>query len=189
MKLQITNAKQLYFQTKENYLAFRKAWADAVNSPDAKPRIEEWERTNYFTGSHEIVRYRVKGNLTATHHLVFNLLRGKDATVGFTPITNKTKLVNGMAINHGLYWARYSLAQIARQAKSIGGCREIVDKFLAPFCGTVTVEMLIDLDLALPSFPSMDPDFGKGRKIAEVILKGEQQLSMSDVYNMYEEVA
>ncbi len=66
------------FNSKEEYLAFRKAWATAVNNGE---------------------------RITSEHHVLYNLLRGHPHHRGFTPITNANKLRNGMFINYGLYHA------------------------------------------------------------------------------------
>ena len=62
------------FETKEQYLAFRAAWATAAQSKE----------------------------LTAEHHILFNILCGRPIDHGFTPITKPSKLQNGFRINHGL---------------------------------------------------------------------------------------
>ena len=95
MKLIIENARTTFFNDKEHYLNFRKAWAEASNAPE---RMSTLERNDWGT-------YRKAGNLTAAHNFLYSLLRGKDALKGFTPVTNTNKLSNGAYINHGLYWA------------------------------------------------------------------------------------
>ena len=51
------------FNTKEDYLAFRKAFANAVNDDKAKHHYEETIRTDYRTGSKEIVKISVKNSV------------------------------------------------------------------------------------------------------------------------------
>ena len=55
------------FETKDQYLAFRSAWAKA-----AQDKV-----------------------LTGAHHVLLNILRGHPVERGFTPITKTTKLQNG----------------------------------------------------------------------------------------------
>lgn len=51
-------------------------------------------------------RARAK-SITAADLLIYNVIRGHAANRGFTPVTNKTKLLNGYAPNYGFDCARY----------------------------------------------------------------------------------
>lgn len=156
------------FETKEQYLTFRAAWAKAAQAK----------------------------KLTAAHMVLFNLARGKPIHHGFTPVTNKNKLLNGTRINHGLYAACVTLRSQLEKAKRIVnkdtqsltyGKIDITDSLLfwvnqlvGPFEGTFTVEMAAKLDI--PKVESLDPDFGKGREIAHAIIAGElQPTNMNDL--------
>ena len=75
------------FENTEHYLAFRRAWAAAVNDKSI--------------------------HLKKEHMLLYNLLRGRPFTTGFKPVHNKNKLMNGTRINHGLFWACYYLRYYA----------------------------------------------------------------------------
>ena len=52
--------------------------------------------------------------LNASHHLLYAVLRGKDWTKGFTKITNKVKLDNGMREDWGTYLAINSVYSASR---------------------------------------------------------------------------
>ena len=116
------------FTCKEHYLAFRAAWAKAVNQKD--------------------------NNITGTHHMLYNILRGRAFDKGFTPITRKTKLENGYRINHGVYLAAQNL--------------RYPHYLLNVFDGTVTKEMLDKL--LMPEVKSMDSDYGPYKRVAQHII-------------------
>lgn len=168
MNLHIENAKETFFNDKEHYLQFKAAWAKAVNDPDVQ--------------------------ITATHHLVYNLIRGYDATRGFTPITNVNKLSNGAYINHGLYFARSALSMhigCAKKGRSEWSKRW-VEEFLAPFGDTFTFEMLAKLDTS-PRIEPLESNFSWGRKVAAKLieLKKDQlhlKLTFEDISKILEEV-
>lgn len=63
----IENAKTIFFASKEAYLNFKKTWAEKAQ----------------------------KKEISSSDIILYNLLRGKPSTNGFTPITNKIKLANG----------------------------------------------------------------------------------------------
>jgi hypothetical protein len=92
MTYQITDAKMRYFNDKEHYLNFLKAWKKAA--------------TNSI-GTDD--------GLNDAHMLMYALLRGKDARSAFKPITKISKLENGAFINNGLYWAHEHLARQKRE--------------------------------------------------------------------------
>lgn len=83
MTYQITDAKMRYFNDKEHYLNFLKAWKKAATNSVGKD----------------------EGCLNNAHMMMYALLRGRDARTAFKPITKISKLENGFYINHGLYWA------------------------------------------------------------------------------------
>ena len=132
------------FDTKEQYLTFRAAWAKAAQ----------------------------KKQLTAAHMVMYNLIRNKPIHKGFTPVTNTNKLLNGMAINHGLYEARWQLSRyVDRAGEDKNYFTEWVDRFLAPFEGTITREQLVHLEV--PRVNRFDSNFGVGYQIARAIVAGE----------------
>ena len=85
-----------FFETKEQFLTFRKAWAAASQA----------------------------GTLQREHHLLYNIIRSKPITNGFTPITNTNKLQNGAYINHGLYLGHLVLFSARQHARNIVKYRE-----------------------------------------------------------------
>lgn len=106
-----------FFETKEQYLAFRAAWRAAVNDVRAKPHFtEEAARVSGRETSIVMAKVRHDGWLHATHHILFNIARGKEPNYGFTPITNQNKLDNGSAPWLGYNQALLSLKWILRQA-------------------------------------------------------------------------
>ncbi len=168
--------KQSFFKDKQHYLEFRAAWSQAVNSPNAKSKLVKVScerRTD--NGFYETIPdgsvMRVYGWIRGVHHLLFNLLRGKDPMYGFTPVTNKSKLEHGMNPNRGFNQAVSDLKSIIWQVEHAMSVykdvkesenrfgikrREFknkdeefnfrfdgVRKFVAPFGNTITPEMLL----------------------------------------------
>jgi hypothetical protein len=176
--LQIENTREIFFTSKEQYLHLRKVWSQAVNSKE-----------NY--------------KLTASHHLIYALLRGRDAMKGFTPTTNTNKLSNGAYINYGLYEARNELSRMAGYAHKYINQAEMakVDKntafwmgevgnFLKPFDGAVTPQMLIKLNELCPKVELLESNYGKGSQLAKLIIEAESKpISYEDMWSMYEKVA
>jgi hypothetical protein len=76
--------------------------------------------------------------LTASHHLLYNALLGRDWRRGFTPPRNTRKLANG-AFDGWALWRALGALHSSQP-----------DTLLAPFEGRVTVEMLAQLRQALP---------------------------------------
>ena len=180
--MKIENAKTTFFNSKEEYLTFRKNWAVSVNSLEAKKKL--------FEGEHGT--RHVDGYLSATQHFVYLFLCGKDVTIGFTPVTNKVKLDNGARPNRALEDCKTHLGSIARDIKYViekskpaepvaeetpgilgklfgknkaedkyaamraenekrwlKSTNERIDEFLAPFGGSVTRSMILNLDEAV----------------------------------------
>jgi hypothetical protein len=78
-----------------------------------------------------LVRSDCRHDLTATHHLLYRVLLGKDWRAGFTPITNTRKLDNGAYPGWVLFRALWELHAPWKE-----------QWLLAPFEGLVTVPML-----------------------------------------------
>lgn len=73
------------FDSKEQYVAFRKAWASVVNSPAAKSKLIP--PTQYTAEGKPIKaagRSRIKGCLGASHMMTYNILRGRNPYRGFS---------------------------------------------------------------------------------------------------------
>ena len=103
-------SKQQFFNTQEEYLNFRNAWSQTVNSKEAKPTYEpcyeyrydvpkgsldeNWvQQSSYCWRSKEKTGSNKRpGCMEASHHMLYNILRNKPIHNGFTPITNKNKL-------------------------------------------------------------------------------------------------
>ena len=183
------------FENKEHYLAFRKAWSNAVNSEKAKPHVDEVDYSHY--GHHEKVKVRVDGWLTASHHILYNILRGRDYDRGFTLVTNRNKLMNGTSPNLGLVqaiaelknvknWIRHELA--AQELGKECMWTESINEFLAPFSETVTREMIFNLEI--PECKQLYRDFGPGMKVIPLLISGEKKArTQADLLTLLSEVA
>lgn len=142
------------FSSKEEYLAFKATWASVVNS---------------------------SAEITAIHHVLYNLLRGFPHDRGFTPITNSNKLANGMLMNGALYYAIKRLQRWQEEGS-------FPEYFTRPFGETITKDMLILLDI--PDVKPIDPNYGTGRGIAEDVISGEfKPTNFTQVYEALEKVA
>lgn len=95
-----------FFSTPDAYTALQRHWGNLMNS----------ER---------------KHELTAAHHLLYLVLRGKDWRKAFTPVTNRRKLENGGFSSWGLF-----------RALSVLHFPMVEQELLAPFDGLVTPEVL-----------------------------------------------
>lgn len=168
------------FDSKEHYLAFRKAWAAAVNDPRAKKTLiyhKEWDSTELQ-----------QGWITSSHVVLYNLLRDKPFYNGFTPLLKKSRLQNGAYINQHLhekalymlhYYQQHAIKALnteppkdkyATKGRQFG--KERCQAFLEPFNGTVSMEMLAALFV-----PKFEPLYGwknVGKYWAERALKGDK---------------
>lgn len=75
-----------------------------------------------------------KHDLSATHHLLYLALLGKDWRKSFTPVTNRRKLENGAFQSWMLFRAVYLLHSQFHE-----------EQLLAPFDGIVTPQMLANV--------------------------------------------
>lgn len=140
------------FTGKEHFLAFRAAWARNSNGP------------------------------SAAQHLLYVILRGHDAYASFTPISNRTKLANGMSYTFGLHYAMQSLKRVAYLAKKGND----IAYFLSPFEDTITPETLIEACERCDDVPEVFASYGIGRLIH---MKSEiSPITYEDLWDMYEEV-
>ncbi len=118
-----------FFESKEHYLTFRAAWSKAMNSEE-------------------------KHNLTCDHHLLYIAARKRDFLAGFSPIMRESKLRG----EEGAAGERYRTAvkSLRRVTITRRGAQKLlegnesyargVNNLLAPFDGTITPEMLIQID-------------------------------------------
>lgn len=163
------NTTNKFFQNKQSYLAFRKAFAAAQNNEEV--------------------------HLYSTHFLFFNLVCGRPFFNGFTPKTRKNFIANGgdpdRAIRDAIQHLRVLVADTKivlnpshitppswikdkdeHIAKSIKRYRSHIDSFLAPFNGAITLADFAQL--SLPSIPTSD-----GKPYADVVDKGEVVIAQS----------
>jgi hypothetical protein len=103
-----------FFPNPDSYNALRKHWSDLINS----------ER---------------KHELTATHHLLYLALMGKDWRKAFTPPSNPRKLDNGAFLGWKLFPALFVLHSKFKE-----------EELLALFDGLVAAQMLNELRNLLP---------------------------------------
>jgi len=184
-----TSVKTSIFVSKEHYLAFRVAWSNAVNSEEAKSKVvpcNEYipKETGYgYTFSEGTGRCRHDGWINAEHAVLYNLLRDKPIYYGFTIVTNRLKLINGMAPHHGFHVGVSGLHSMIRYAnellshdKSRASAswlkyrQEEIDDFLKPFAGTVSLEMLAALKDHLPKVHGLESWTELGKNVARKIL-------------------
>lgn len=170
-----------YYETKEEYLTFRKAWAKACNDPRCKKVLKE---NNWG-------KYRTNSWLTAAHHVLFNILSRRPFESGFTPITNSNKLRNGAYLNFGLYFAVYKLKRVVEYAKSENQSdwqQRILNEFLEPLKDVVSVELLATIEV--PEVKVMESTWAKGERVAKLIIDGEAKpITYQDLWKLYEEAA
>lgn len=199
-----TNTK---FESKEHYLAFRKAWANAVNSDKANSRCETKTLRISVDDSitEETYTTRISGWIDASHHVLFNMLRDKPFHRGFSLISNRTRLVNGMSPAGKLYEAlcdlnrvKCSIEEEAAHPENIKTRKWLVfkqetenrpywdtpyiDEFLAPFDGTVTREMILNLDIPERETirKALYTSYSKMRYVVAKMLTGELKLNNYD---------
>jgi len=133
------------FESKEHYLAFRKAWSESVNSPEAKKTLIRPEYGD---------PYRKPGCMNSGHFVLYAILRGRDWRKGFTIPTRENKKNNradlvARNIVRG-YWDSNDWYIERGQGKSQAAPTpdhlvKLMETFLSPFKGTVTIEMLLEV--------------------------------------------
>lgn len=152
-----------YFETKEQFIAFRNAWAKAAQAK----------------------------SLNAAHHVLFNILLGRPHDRGFTPITNKNKLANGAYLNHGLFFAVSELKRnvgYAKETKRSEWTQRWLYTFLEPLKDVITPELLASVEV--PKVDAMESNWARGLKVAQKIISGEAKpITYADLEALYEEVA
>lgn len=134
-----------YIATKEEYLRIKQAWSKAVNSDKAKDVLvpcdeyrydvapgsyqEKWKKINEYTWkSANTGHMRVSGWITAEHHLLYNILRGKPLHTGFNPIKNPNKLNVYISDMHNFYHSVQILRNRVDMAQKLIKDREAVEK-------------------------------------------------------------
>lgn len=131
----MTTNKEHFFETKEDYLKFKKQWASAVNDPKAKKELIR-EKTSWGT-THV---YQKKGWLQAVHHIIYNIVRDKPLNHGFTPITNKDKIrSNSNNPDFKFDHAKYEFEYFQKSASN----SRIYEYVMAPFADTISASKLM----------------------------------------------
>jgi len=147
MNYQIADAKTRYFENKEHYLNFRKAWSESVNNDDI-----------YLSGA---------------HMLLYSLLRERDVREAFTPTSRPTKLRSGQLINNGLYRAYESLSRLNGNWVT----ESDFEYLMLPFKDTLKKETLMQAVIDMPKISPIYGNYGKGIQIAETIIESEERSS------------
>lgn len=95
-------------------------------------------------------RARAK-SITAADLLIYNVIRGHAANRGFTPITNKIKLINGQAPNGGFdnarYQAKQDLVRYTSFVEKFGNFTEVNTEKLDP---TIRISLIDTVKLKCP---------------------------------------
>ena len=159
----IENAKTLLFTDKEQYLRFKKLWAENCQYCSSK------------------------------YHMLYNIVRGHDTSRGFTFVTKPSKLSNGFRINGSEYVAwrevctcmryakqndsslKYQVSRLTNEEFTLDWWRETLNKIFD--AGQINVKVL-------------ESGFAKGRKIAqEIIKRNAKPTTYQDLWDLYEEAA
>lgn len=157
--------KQNLFETKEQYLAFRKAWAATVNDPQAKPTLEIQQVND--RGSHYEQKHKRPGYMLPAHQLLFNILCGYKPYRGFTPITKHTKLKNQGYFNYGYFEAVTRLKSLiatfdTTPVKPYGALKALIDHYEEFSNGEDLAGIL--KHIKVPAVSLVDTTWGKGKK-------------------------
>lgn len=160
------------FKTKDEFFAFKKAWAKASQ----------------------------KGLLTSAHMMLYNIIRGKHPEYGFTPTINIRKMANSGYVNYGVYhagselkrykdWAAQVISALQNDRKISGWTQQWLDNFLEPFDGTLTAQNLYDI-VNLPKVEPIPSNFGRGKRLVEAFEAGMEVprtcIELNEVYNTFE---
>jgi hypothetical protein len=115
-----------FFKTQEDYTRLKAHWSKLVSSPRRK-------------------------DLGPEHHLLYSALLGRDWRKGFTPVTNKNKLDNGMRPHLGMEKALQGIHWPLGLTRT-----QYFDKLVAPFDGLVTKGMVEAVDKLLPNYYNLE---------------------------------
>jgi hypothetical protein len=151
--------KYSLFNTKRDYLQFKKVWAIAVKSPRAKKYYEA-----NICNQEDLVFIKHTGWIKPEHLIFYNIVRGKDSTLGFALKTKDQKRNYNHALLRLLGYYLSARALTAREAPDY--CYDIgvnsgikvmkieyvlkyrrhIKEFTEPFGTLVTMSMLSQLD-------------------------------------------
>lgn len=196
-----------YFNDKRHYHNFKAAWSRAVNSSKSKSRVrpcDEWlqdgppnkwgyceRKLSKGTGT-----IRIKGWITAEHHLLYNILRGVEWDRGFAIYKNYNYFANGLslggryntALDNLVSWHDSAIQMFINEKRietltgrerdwlfrANDSRRAALKHNLAPFDGTVTIEMLAKLEIPTErSVVYFSSDFGIGLDIVTEMYDGK----------------
>lgn len=196
------NTTTRFFQTKDQYLAFRNAFATAQKDKRAHKSYSESTASVYDleTKSYKTIPAKIKHNgwMCSAHYLLFNLVVGKDYYSGFSPKTKKLFVESGGNADRGLNGAIKHLAFVIECANNLLGkptvqapswvkdkkkfvaektneWQNTVNAFLQPFGGAFTLQDLTRVQL--PSFPGLTTqqiEDSKGKPLTYREVFGEQ---------------
>lgn len=124
-----------YFETKDQYIAFRNAWAKAAQA----------------------------GKIQASHMMLYNIIRGKDPQHGFTPFQRRSKFEGMGMFNRGAVMAHHELKAMQQQYLGSKYWDKWVDAWLEPFGDTFTKDDL--KRIIIPDIEELWTLFGKGLRI------------------------
>ncbi len=127
-----------FFTTKEQYLEFKASWSKAVNSEDAKSKLQPCDEYKYDIPKGTILegwkqvreggsmwiskgtgRYKESGWMEGEHHMMYNILRDKPLHTGFSPLVSKRKLNVCESPWHNFYDTVRVLRNRVRTAKML----------------------------------------------------------------------
>lgn len=131
-----------YFDTKDQHIVFRNVWAKAAQ----------------------------RKTLTASHYMLYNIIRGKDPQYGFTPFQRRSKFEGMGMFNRGAVEAYDFLRRIQEQYIGSKYWHEWAEEFVAVFDGTFTLDDMKEIEI--PKVETLWVSYGKGMRIAEKMPEG-----------------
>lgn len=196
------NTTTRFFQSKDQYLAFRNAFAAAQKDKRAHKTYEQGTAEVYDSKAkaYKTITTKIKytGWMSSAHYLLFNLVTGKNYYNGFTPKTKKLFVECGGDADRGLSGAIGYLASLVTTAQSLldksapqapswvkdkkqwaadkmNASQTSINSFLEPLGGVFTLQDLARVQL--PSFPGLTKEQieqYKGKPLSYGELYGEQ---------------
>lgn len=161
MTTKIENAKETLFEDKEQYLRFKKLWA---------------ENCQY---------------LSSKYHMLYNIVRGYDTSRGFTFVTKPSKLNNGFRINGSEYFAWQSVCRCIRYAKTNNDFLKYEVSALTneEFTLNWWINVFKQIEGKI-EVKALESNFAKGGVIArEIVKRKAKPVTYQDLWDLYEEAA
>jgi len=137
----IENAQHKFFESKEHYLNFRKAWKDFIKSK---------KHLKYSHGAHWMdpnQPLRPESDLKFVHHFLYAALRGKDLGAIITPDSCHDTY---QLLETRIMYATSYLKQENKTPYSQGRESEQYQQLTLPFGDTLTKEMIVELLKNIP---------------------------------------